>query len=251
MKERCDWHRRPGVKIYMSTDLEGVAGVVSFAAQTRPGAPYYEQAKKLLTAEINAAIDGMLEAGVTQVLVGDMHGPGAISFEDLHSQALLLHGRPLAHRSVIDDVLAEYDACVMIGQHAMAGVQTGNLNHTQSSASIESYTLNGHPIGETAQLALYRGACGQPVILLTGDEDACAEAEALIPGIVTVAVKQGIGRNSAVTVSAVEAHRRLLKVFQPGVRRLEAVFGFQQLTGRIVVQPHALITKCRLRRPAD
>jgi D-amino peptidase len=90
----------------------------------------------------------------------------------------------------------------MIGQHAMAGVQTGNLNHTQASRSIDYYKLNGKFIGEIAQFALNCGGLGIPMIFLSGDQAACDEAEELLPGVVTAAVKQGIGRNSAISLSA-------------------------------------------------
>ena len=83
------------MKILMMTDLEGVAGVVSFANQTGPDGRYYEAAKKLLTAEVNAAVEGLIEAGVEEILVVDGHGAGAIEFTDLHPAARLLHGRRL------------------------------------------------------------------------------------------------------------------------------------------------------------
>ena len=84
------------MKVIMMTDLEGVAGVVSFTAQSYGEAKYYEGAKKLLTAEVNAAVDGLLSAGATDILVNDGHGPGGIVFEELHRAAKLMHGRPLA-----------------------------------------------------------------------------------------------------------------------------------------------------------
>ena len=83
------------MKILIMTDLEGVAGVVSFEDQTGANSRYYEAAKKLLTAEVNAAVDGLIQVGVEEVLVVDGHGPGAIQFEDLHPAARLMHGRPL------------------------------------------------------------------------------------------------------------------------------------------------------------
>jgi D-amino peptidase len=98
---------------------------------------------------------------------------------------------------------------MIIGQHAMAGGATANLNHTQSSLSIEYIKLNGRPIGEIAQAALYDGALGLPMIFLSGDEAACREAEELVPGVTTAAVKRGVGRNAAVSVSMVESHRRI------------------------------------------
>lgn len=210
------------MRVLMCTDLEGVAGVVSFEPQSYPDGKYYDLAKRLLTAEVNAAVEGMVEEGIEDILVLDGHGPGAIWFEDLHPAAKLEHGRPLAHRSVRDAVEKEYDVCMMVGQHAMAGVQTGNLNHTQSSRAIDYIKLNGHPIGEIAQFALYHGAFDTPLIFLSGDDAACREAETLVPGIVTAAVKQGLGRNSAISLAAPAARQRIRDAAQEAIRRHRA-----------------------------
>jgi len=207
------------MKVLMGTDLEGVAGVASFTEQTYPDARYYDQAKKLLTAEVNAAVEGLLLAGVEDVLVMDGHGPGGIWFEDLHPAARLLHGRPLPPWERLAPIVSQYDACAMIGQHAMAGVLTSNQGHTQSSRTIDHIELNGNKIGEIAQFALYHGALGVPLIFLSGEEDACREAEDLVPGIVTVAVQQGLGRGAAISLSAPEAHRRIREGMQRAIRR--------------------------------
>jgi len=194
------------MKMFMSTDLEGVAGVVSFESQTyQKSGPALEEARSLQTAEINAAVAGFVEAGIEDILIGDHHGPGAVKFSELDAPAKLMHGRPWPPRSVRDPIVAEYDVFCIVGQHAMAGVRDGDLNHTQSSRSIDYIKLNGKPIGEIAQAALYNGAMGMPLIFLTGDEAACREAEELVPGIVTVAVKKGIGRNAAISLPASEA----------------------------------------------
>ncbi len=197
------------MKILLMTDLEGVAGVVSFEDQTFSTGRYYEAAKKLLTAEVNAAVNGLIEAGVDDVLVIDGHGPGGIYFDDLHPAVRLLHGRPLGPWASLAQIFKTYDAAIMIGQHAMAGVATGTLNHTQNSRAIDYYKLNGCKIGEIAQFALFCGALDLPVIFLSGDEDACQEAQAFIPGIVAAPVKQGLGRGSAISLSAPESRRRI------------------------------------------
>ena len=197
------------MKVLIMTDIEGVAGVVSFEDQTGPDGRYYEAAKKLLTAEVNAAVDGLIQSGVEEVLVVDGHGAGGIQFEELHPAARLLHGRPMTGWASIANVFKAYDACMIIGQHAMAGVQTSNMNHTQNSRAIDYYKLNGRKVGEIAQFALFCGAVDVPMIFLSGEEDACREAEAFIPGIVTASVKQGLGRHSAISLSAPEAHRRI------------------------------------------
>jgi D-amino peptidase len=197
------------MKVLIGTDIEGVAGVVSFASQTGAESKYYEAAKKLLTAEVNAAVEGLLEAGADEILVMDGHGCGAIDFESLHEKAKLIHGRPCPSRKVMNEVYASCDVTVMIGQHAMAGISDGNLNHTQSSATVDHYKLNGKKIGEIAQWALNCGALGLPLIFLSGDEAACKEAEELLDGIKTVAVKKGLGRNSAISLSAKAAAEKI------------------------------------------
>lgn len=197
------------MKVLMVTDMEGVAGVVSFTQQSYPDGKYYEAAKKLETAEVNAAVEGLLDAGVDDILVWDGHGAGGIDFETLHPAAKLLHGRPLPPWSRLNQVITQYDAVAIVGQHAMAGTLTGNQNHTQSSQTIDYYRLNGKAIGEIAQIALYFGAFGLSLVFLSGEIDACREVEELIPGITTVAVKQGLGRGAAISLSAQEARRRI------------------------------------------
>ncbi len=208
------------MKILMGTDVEGVAGVVSMPDQSRATGRYYEQTKRLATAEVNAAITGLLAAGAEDVLVVDGHGPGGLSFEDIHPEARLLHGRPAAPRSVRDPFLAECDVCVMIGQHAMAGIAQSNQNHTQNSRSIDYYKLNGRYVGEIAQFGLYNGALGLPLIFLSGEDAACREAEELVPQIVTTAVKTGLGRSSAISLSAPKAR----KLIEEGIREAVAKY---------------------------
>jgi D-amino peptidase len=204
--------------IYMMTDLEGVAGVVSFEDQAFATGRYYDQAKRLVTAEVNAAVEGLLDAGVEDVLICDGHGAGGIWFEDIHPKAKLLHGRPITIQQLFAP-LADYEAVVMIGQHAMAGVPTSNQNHTQSSQTIDYMKLNGQLIGEIAQFALYSGALGKPMIYLSGEIDACKEAEALIPGITTTSVKQGLGRGAAISLSASEARSRIRAGIRQAIER--------------------------------
>jgi D-amino peptidase len=195
------------MRIFVMTDLEGAAGVVSFARDVYSGAPRLDRSRMLLTAEVNAAVAGLVEAGADEVVVMDGHGDGAVLFEELDARASLLHGRPFSPRWV-----NELDGCaaaIFVGQHAMAGTPDGNLNHTQDSLSTTSISLNGEVIGEIGQFALLAGLHGVPAIFLSGDEAACREFVALVPGAVTAAVKRGLGRNSAVCVSAPEARRRI------------------------------------------
>lgn len=202
----------------MMTDLEGVAGVVSMPSQTYADGKYYEQSRPLLTGEINAAVEGLVAGGADDVLVLDAHGPGAVSYQTLKPPARLIHGRPI-NRKAAYGLIKSCDACVMLGQHAMAGTVDGDLNHTQSSKEIDYYKLNGRTIGEIAQFALYVGALGKPLIWISGDDAACREARELLPQITTAAVKVGLGRNSAISLAQEASHELIRTSIAQALRR--------------------------------
>ena len=199
------------MKVFIMTDIEGVAGVVSFTDQTYPTGKYYEESKRLLTEEVNAAVDGLLKAGVDEIIVVDGHGSGGINFELFHPAAKLIHGQLWGLKDKIQKIMKTCDAGMIIGQHAMAGVANGNLNHTQNSREIVEYRLNGSAIGEIAQFAYEIGAFGLPMIYLSGDLAACHEAEELIPGITTTSIKEGLGRNAAICLSPTAARDQIRK----------------------------------------
>lgn len=192
---------------FIVTDLEGTAGVTSFTGQTRPDARYLDRSRRLATAELNAGVSALVAAGIEDILVLDGHGCEGLWYEDVHPAVKLMHGRPHAPHSVIDPIIDRYEAGLIIGQHAMAGVRSGNMNHTQNSLHIDYIKINGEVIGEIAQWALYWGAAGMPFIFLSGEADACTEARKLIPEIETAAVKQGLARNSAISLSPVAARQ--------------------------------------------
>lgn len=209
------------MKVFLMTDIEGVAGVSSHALHSYPEGKYHEEAKRRLTGEVNAAVEGLLEGGASEVLVADGHGPGGICFDHLHEKALLLHGRPITREQLLGPVW-DCDVVAIVGQHARSGVAHGNQNHTFDSRAIDRMTLNGREIGETYYLAAWAGLKGIPVVFLSGDAAACEEAEDDIPGIVTATVKWGQGANSEICLSgrasqslirsrireAMEIHRR-------------------------------------------
>jgi len=177
------------MKIYMMTDLEGVAGVLNFQEWTGPGKPHYDLARKFLTLEVNAAADGFFEGGATEILVVDGHGPGGINIELLDPRVEYLRGwgegpYPLC----LDD---GFDAVASVGQHAKAGTEYGHMAHTQSTAYID-LSVNGVSIGEFGQLVMCASELGIRTIFGSGDRAFTLEAEALVPGIETVAVKRGM-----------------------------------------------------------
>ena len=192
------------MRIVIMTDLEGVSGVVDFDSQTTADSELYHESCKLLTGEVNAAIEGFFSAGVDDIMVIDGHGPGGIDSDSLHKSAKLLNDRPLGLTERVD-TLKRYDVTVMIGQHSMAGTEKGNLSHTQNHHVVEYYQLNGRRIGEIAQWALFCGTFGLPLIFLSGDDATCSEAEDFIPGISTCSVKQGLSQLSAVSMDPSDA----------------------------------------------
>jgi D-amino peptidase len=204
--------------IFIVTDIEGIAGITSHELHAYDGAKYLDRFRRLATAEVNAAIEGLVAVGVEDILILDGHGPEGLWFEDLIPPARILQGRPLAPHAIWDPIVDQYEAGAILGQHAMAGVTTSNMNHTQSSKNIDYIKLNGQKVGEIAQMALYCGAKGMPYIFLSGEEDACLEAQALIPGIQTVSVKKGLGRGSAISLTATEARQRIRDGIQQAVQ---------------------------------
>lgn len=195
--------------VFLLTDIEGVAGVASHARDSYSDARYYEESRKLLTGEVNAAVEGLLAVGVQEILVVDGHGPGGVLYAAMHEHARLLHGRPITRAQMYGPAW-EHDAVVLIGQHARAGVRHGNQNHTYSSKGIDWMRLNGEFVGETLLMALWAGWKNVPTLFLSGDEAACEEAESQVPGIRTAAVKRGISSNVEIALSA-PAARELIR----------------------------------------
>lgn len=196
------------MRIYIMTDLEGPAGVNRWI-QTREGeTPEKMAAMRLLTGEVNAAVEGILDADPdAEVIVFDGHGTGGLIFEAVHPRALvIMHGVGMKVAHHLD---SSYDALFFVGQHAMAGTLDAPLCHSYSSRTVEYYKLNGELIGEIGCLAAVAGAMGVPTAFLSGDDKACAEALSLMPDIVTVATKKGLGIELALHLSAERARQAL------------------------------------------
>jgi len=204
------------MKVYMMTDLEGVSGVVEFeprAEDTLENQRKRAIMRRLLTGEVNAAIEGLFDGGATEVVVNDGHGGGyTIDFEEVDLRVTVIHGtqRPFW----LPELDESFDATVLIGAHARAGTPRGVLYHTQST-NVKRTTVNGLEVGEMGQQALIAGHYGVPFVLVTGDAAACSEASGLIPGIETVAVKKGLSRFSSASIPP----QRARTMIQEGARK--------------------------------
>ncbi len=181
------------MKVYIITDMEGVAGVLDHDNWCQPkenGYPgrYYDLGREFLTREVNAAIEGLFLGGASEVVVSDGHGAGGIAPALLDGRASLLRGWPGGFPCGLD---ATYDAVVWVGQHAKASTPRAHLAHTQWFNYLD-LEVNGVSIGEFGQLAMCAAELGVPAIFGSGDEAFCREAAALAPGIATIAVKRGL-----------------------------------------------------------
>lgn len=200
------------MRVYISVDMEGVAGIVH-EDQTDPTDPRhaadYARSCRLMTAEANAAIEGALAAGATTVLVNDSHWlMRNIIADELHEAAELLSGGTKLH-AMVHGIDEGWDAALFIGYHARGGTGAATIDHTYTSRVHEA-RLNNRPVGELGLNAALAGTFGVPVALVSGDDATAAEARAWLgDGVVTVTVKQSVGRFAARSVSPPVARERI------------------------------------------
>jgi len=182
-------------KVYMITDMEGVDGIFDSDLQCLPyKSPRWEESHRLLTEEVNAAVDGLLAGGATDVVVWDGHDSSqSLSVLDIHPKARLLTGEPISPTLELDP---SYSAVVFIGQHAMAGAVNGILSHSYSSLGVQNMWVNGKPTGEIGARVMLAGTFGIPVIMLSGDTAACRELHDLVPEAECAEVKSGVSRTA-------------------------------------------------------
>lgn len=181
------------MKIFLSADIEGCAGVVHWD-ETFATKPDYRLFQDQMNAEVAAACEGAITAGAADLLVKDAHETARNLIHTKLPTATRLHrgwsGHPFGMMDGIDET---FDAAFMIGYHARAGSPGNPLAHTWSSSRFALMRLNDEPASEfllNALIAAYRGV---PVALVTGDETLCAEVRAFDSAIVTVPTKSGQG----------------------------------------------------------
>jgi D-amino peptidase len=208
-----------GPRIFIVTDLEGVGGVNDRDEQLLPGQRRYIEARKHLTGELNAAVQGARAGGAREIVIWDGHdGSRTLSIDEIDSTAKLIQGKPTPANYYLADRL--YDGIMFVGQHAMAGAKGGVLAHSQSSATIQRITLNGREVGEIGQVAAIAGHFDIPVIMLSGDQAACDEIKEIQPKVVTVAVKRLLGKASTLSLSHDEAKRQIASAAEQAVAHI-------------------------------
>ena len=210
------------VKIYLSSDMEGTAGVVDWS-QCMPGEREYEHYRGLLQDEVNAAIEGALSAGATEFLVNDSHSTMQNLLPDqLHWRASYLSGRhkPMYMMQGLDE---SFDAVFFISYHGSMGGEPSTLSHTYNPRAIAEVRLNNMVAGESGINALVAQAYGVPVVLITGDATTAAEAAPFCPGLETVVVKESISRFAASSLHPDEACERIHEGARRSLQRLDGL----------------------------
>lgn len=213
------------MKILISTDIEGVAGVFH-AEQVRAGNGEYERARAWMTAEANAAVQGAFAGGATEVLVNDSHGgfrnllPGGID-----ERARLVLGKP-RYLGMMGGLEEKCDAVFMIGYHSRSQGR-GILAHTINSFAFSRITINGMELGEAGLYGALAGEMGVPVILGSGDDVFISETADLFPGAQWVQTKVAHGQGSGITLSPKQSCAAIEAAAQTAVRNFKGAVPFQ------------------------
>ena len=206
------------LKVYISADMEGVAGVVG-GDQLGPEGFEYSQFRKFMTAEVNAAIEAARDVGATEIVVSDSHGNGLNLLLDALPQDIELvrsWPRPLGMMEGIDD---SFGAAIFIGYHASAGNTDGIAAHTMSGADFSSVKINGIEMTEGGINALIAGHFGVPVVMISGDDAAVREVSDMLGPIEGAVVKWHISHASGRTLMPKAAQALIKEKAQAGLRR--------------------------------
>ena len=209
-------------KVYMMTDMEGVAGVDEWDprhsdyAHEAKGVYDRSEIQRLLTGEVNAAAEGLFEAGVEDVLINDAHGAGrTILPEELISGVRIARG--VQRPSWLLGIAADFDALVQVGMHAKGGTPSACLAHSMSRGVV--YRVNGREIGEMGMAACLAGQIGIPWVFTSGDSHACREAEEWVEGMVSAPVKEGLGELCAIHLAPEDARKLIKKRIQEATQK--------------------------------
>jgi D-amino peptidase len=226
-----------GMKVFISVDMEGITGVVNWEDVDRSGKDY-DYFRKIMSKEANAAVEGAIAAGATEIIVRDSHGSARNILPDLLDQKAKLirdwSGGPKGMMEGIDDSFA---AAIFIGYHAKAGTPDALLDHT-SSGSVIDFSINGISMPEAGYNALIAGSYGVPVVFVAGDKALCEQAKALFAPLETVAVKEGIG-TAALSVHPDVTHARIRAGVEKALRNVKSAKPY------VIPPPYTLVLKLK------
>jgi len=211
------------LKVYISVDIEGVSGVTD-TAHTSASGNDYQLARRLMTWETNAAVEGALDAGAEEIIVNDGHGGNGnrnILLTELNEEARLLTGRPkdLSQLALLD---SSYDAVLLVGYHVRAD-SYGVISHSINGPVVNEIRVNDRPVGEIGLNAYLAGHCGVPVVMVSGDQFTAQETSELLPWARTAIVKEAVGHNAALCLHPNKAQALIRHESRLALEQLESM----------------------------
>ncbi|HLZ50720.1 MAG TPA: M55 family metallopeptidase [Candidatus Acidoferrum sp.] len=207
------------MKIYISVDMEGVAGVVT-ADQLLPGGFEYERFRHFMTDETIAAVRAAKEEGAGEIVVSDSHGNGEnLLIEEFPKDVRIVRAWP-RHGGMMGGLDSSFNAAIFIGYHASTTNPNGVRAHTFSSAHYTRVTLNGNAVTEGEYNAAYAGAKGVPVVFASGDDAAVEEIKSRLGDIETVETKKALSFHSAETITPAASCERIFAGVKSALSRL-------------------------------
>jgi D-amino peptidase len=231
------------MKILISTDIEGIAGVFH-SEQARPGNVEYERARAWMTGEANAAVVGAYAAGAQSVLVNDSHGGFRNLLPDaLDPRAQIVLGKP-RYLGMMGGLDTDCDGVFMVGYHSRAQSR-GILAHTMNGAAFAKVIVNGMELGEAGLYGALAGEYGVPVALASGDDVFIEETRALFPGAQWVQTKVAHGQGTGVTLSPAAARERI------GSAAREAMASLGRLAPFVIAAPITCLLQTQTSALAD
>lgn len=208
------------MRILISADIEGASGVTGKEECSSVGGAC-GQAGRWLTGDINAAVEGAMQAGATAFVVHDSHGPGRqnILLDELHPLVEVMRGQPVPF-FVEADLGRGYDAAFLIGMHSRAA-ENAVLNPILNRPLLRDVRLNDRPVGEAELTAYLAGAYDIPTVLITGDDRVCLDVQRWSGGAIEAAVvKYSLSRYTARCLSLIEARERIRQAAEQAVRQV-------------------------------
>ena len=211
--------------IYISADIEGISGVVSWE-EVNSGKPDYEYFRKIMAQEVNAAVEAAFDNGATDVVVRDAHSSARnILPSQIHRKARLIRDWSAGPLDMMEGIKEDFDAVMFIGYHAKAGTPDATLKHTFTS-NVYDLRLNDVSLPEAGWNALIAGYYNVPVIFVSGDKALCEQVKSLIDSVVTVPVKEGIGK-ACLTLHPEEAQERIKKGVTEAIKTKDQIKPFK------------------------
>jgi len=206
--------------VFILVDMEGISGICR-RSQVINGEEHYQEGRQYMTWDVNACVKGCLEAGAGHIVVRDIHATTSnLIWHELIGGAEYIMGSSRMGRM---PGIESFDAVILLGYHSMAGTPMGILEHTSSSTRWQNFWINGIKAGELAIDGARAGEQGVPVVMVSGDDKTCKEADALFPGAELVEVKKGLDIEGGFLLAKDEAHEVIREHSQKALKKYKQI----------------------------